>query len=83
MIYTRVICVMLMNSLSLPRVFCVLCVCALARARAAKPQVPRETHFTLQSLHSLPHDTHVLVVAQWDWPRKGTRHAGAPGGPGV
>ena len=51
--------------------------CARARARR---QAPRETHFTLQSLHSLPHDTHVLVVAHWDWPRKGTRHAGAPGG---
>ena len=54
--------------------------CARARARR---QAPRETHFTLQSLHSLPHDTHVLVVAHWDWPRKGTRHAGAPGGLGL
>ena len=57
MIYTRVICVMLMNSLSLPRVFCVLCVCVRSRARAPPSPKCQERHTSLFRVFTVSHTT--------------------------
>jgi hypothetical protein len=81
MIYTRVICVMLMNSLSLPRVFCVLCVCALARARRQAPSAKRDTLHSSESSQSPTRHARVGccsmgLAEKGHAPRRGARRPG-------